>query len=128
MERRNVSSGSPYEGRIGFSRAVRKGAYIAVSGTAPIGENGHTVGAGDAYEQTKRCLTIIAQALEAAGGRLDDVVRTRVFLVNVADWVDIARATGEVFGEIRPASTFVQVCSLLDPEWLVEIEADAVVA
>lgn len=128
MERRNVSSGSPYEGRIGFSRAVRKGRYIAVSGTAPIGDDGHTVGVGNAYEQTKRCLAIISQALEAAGGSLDDVVRTRVFLVEVTDWEDIARATGEVFGGIRPASTFVQVRGFLDPEWLVEIEADAVVA
>lgn len=127
MERRSVSSGSPYEGRIGFSRAVRKGSYIAVSGTAPIGDDGCTVGVGNAYAQAKRCLTIIAQALEATGATLDDVVRTRVFLVAVADWEDIARATGEVFSEIRPASTFVQVRGFLDPEWLVEIEADAVV-
>jgi enamine deaminase RidA (YjgF/YER057c/UK114 family) len=128
MERHNVSSGSPFEVRIGFSRAVRKGSYVAVSGTAPIGDDGRTVGVGDAYEQTKRCLAIIAQALEGADASLADIIRTRVFLVNVAEWEDIARATSEVFGEIRPASTFVQVRGFLNPEWLVEIEADALVA
>jgi len=127
MSRQNVSSGSPFEGVIGFSRAVRIGHHIAVSGTAPIGPDGNTVGVGDAYRQAKRCIEIIAQALEGAGASLEDVIRTRIFLKNMADWEEVARAHAEAFGDVRPASTFVQVSRFVDPEWLVEIEADAVV-
>lgn len=125
MNRRNVASGSPYEPIIGFSRAVRIGNTIAVGGTAPIGPDRKTVGIGDPAAQTRRCLDIIVAALEQAGGRKEDVIRTRTFLTRAKDWEAIGRVHGEVFGEIRPASTMVVVKALLDPEWLVE--ADAIV-
>lgn len=127
MERKNVSSGSPFEGVIGFSRAVRKGNAVAVSGTAPIGPDGTTVGVGDAYIQAKRCIEIIAQALQEAGAGLTDVIRTRIFLANAEDWEEVARAHAEAFGNVRPASTFVEVSRFVNPEWLVEIEADAII-
>jgi enamine deaminase RidA (YjgF/YER057c/UK114 family) len=127
VERQNISSGSPFEGIIGFSRAVRQGNLVAVSGTAPIGLDGTTVGVGDAYLQAKRCIEIIAQALEEAGAGLTDVIRTRIFLANAEDWEEVARAHAEAFGNVRPASTFVEVSRFLNPEWLVEIEADALV-
>lgn len=127
MGRITVGSGSPYEAAIGFSRAVRIGDRVAVSGTAPIAEDGSPAAPGDAYGQTRRCLAIIGAALERAGARLDDVQRTRVYLTDAAAWEGAARAHGEVFGTIRPASTFVVVAALLDPAWLVEIEADAVI-
>lgn len=126
-ERVLVSSGSPMEPVIGFSRACRIGNHIAVAGTAPIPATGGPGTTEDMYGQTKRCLEIIAKALENAGGRLDDVIRTRIYLTDLTDWHEAARAHGEVFGEVRPASTFLQVAGLLDPTWLVEIEADAVV-
>ena len=126
MTRQNIPSGSPFEGVIGFSRAVRVGHHIAVSGTAPIGPDGSTVGVGDAYQQAKRCLEIIAQALEEAGASLGDVVRTRIFLKNMEDWEEVARAHAEAFRDVRPATTVVQVSRFVDPEWLVEIEVDAV--
>jgi len=126
--RQRVSSGSPYEPRIGFSRAVRAGSLISVSGTAPIGPDGATVGPGDPAAQARRCLEIIRAAIEQLGGSLDDVVRTRVFLVRVEDWPEVGRVHGELFAAARPAATMVKVAGLLDPEWLVEIEADAVVA
>ena len=124
--RRWVSSGSPFEPVIGFSRAVRDGRLVAVSGTAPVMADGGDP-PPDAYGQARRCLEIIAIALEQAGARLEDVVRTRTYLVRASDWEDVGRAHGEVFGEIRPASTMVVVKELLDPRWLVEFEADAVV-
>ncbi len=127
MSRTSVSSGSPYEAPIGFSRAVRIGPLIAVSGTAPIGEDGATVAPGDAYAQTRRCLDIIRRALEDAGAALEDVLRTRVFLTDTDCWEEVGRAHGDVFGDIRPACTFVEVSRLLDDDWLVEIEADAVI-
>jgi enamine deaminase RidA (YjgF/YER057c/UK114 family) len=127
MPRQTVSSGSPLEPIIGFSRAVRIENHIAVAGTAPIGAGGGTDGPGDAYRQAQRCLEIIAQALSEAGASLDDVIRTRIFLVNMADWEHVARAHGECFAASRPASTFMEVSRFIDPEWLVEIEADAVV-
>jgi len=127
MARQNISSGSPYEAVIGFSRAVRLGNLIAVSGTAPIGPDSKTASPGDAAGQAHRCLEIIQAALEAAGASLSDVVRTRIYLVNAADWERVASVHGEFFKEVRPASTMVQVARLIDPEWLVEIEADAVV-
>lgn len=127
MPRQNISSGSPFEPIIGFSRAVRVGNLISVSGTAPIGSDSKTVGVGDPYLQTKRCLEIIKQALEKAGAGLENVVRTRTFMVNISDWEKVARAHGEVFSNIRPASTMIEVSRFINPEWLVELEADAVV-
>ena len=127
MTRQNIASGSPYEPTIGFSRAVRIGNTIAVGGTAPIGPDRKTVGVGDPAAQARRCLDIIIAALEKAGGRREDVIRTRTFLTRAEDWEAIGRVHGEIFGDIRPASTMVVVKALLDPDWLVEIEADAVV-
>jgi len=124
--RRLVSSGSPFEDVIGFSRAVRVGNLVVVSGTAPIGDDGKTVGVGDLYLQTKRCIKVAQQALEKAGASLADVVRTRVLLTSMENWKEAARAHQEAFGTVRPASTFVQVAGFIDPEWLVEIEVDAV--
>lgn len=122
-----ISSGSPFEGAIGLSRARRVGPVIAVAGTAPLGPDGKTVHVGDVYAQTKRCLEITRGAIEAAGGALDQVTRTRVMLVDMTRWQEAARAHGEMFGEHRPACTFVEVSRFIDPEWLVETEADAYV-
>ena len=127
MQRQLISSGSPFEKPIGFSRAVRVGNVIAVSGTAPIAPGGGTAYPEDLYRQTRTCLEIIKNAVEKAGGHLDDVIRTRIMLVDISRWQEAARAHGEFFGEIRPASTFVQVSRFIDADWLVEIEADCVV-
>ncbi|MFJ6754690.1 MULTISPECIES: RidA family protein [unclassified Streptomyces] len=124
--RQTVGSGSPLEPEIGFSRAVRAGAYVAVAGTAPIGEDGSTVGPGDVHAQTVRCLDIAERALREAGACLADVVRTRIMLTDVTQWKEAARAHGERFASIRPATTFVEVSRFIDPEWLVEVEMDAV--
>ena len=124
--RKLVSSKSPFEGQIGFSRAVRVGSMVAVSGTAPIAEGGGVAAPGDLHGQTLRCLAIIRKAVEEAGLTLDSVIRTRVMLTDISRWQEAARAHGEVFGAIRPASTFVEVKGLIDPAWLVEIEADCV--
>lgn len=118
-------SSSPYESLVGFSRAVRRGRHIVVSGTAPLDEDGETVDGG-AYEQAARCLEVILEAIEALGGTRDDVVRTRVFVTDRADWEAVGRAHGEFFGAVYPAATMVVVKGLLDPRWKVEIEADAV--
>ncbi|MCI5075527.1 RidA family protein [Oricola sp.] len=126
MTRKRVSSGSYLEPEIGFSRAVRIGNMIAVAGTAPIAPGGGTDGVGDVYRQTVRCLEIIAQALADAGASMDDVIRTRVMLTDMSRWKEAARAHGEAFSGIRPACTFVQVSGFVDPDWLVELEADAV--
>jgi enamine deaminase RidA (YjgF/YER057c/UK114 family) len=123
MKRTLVTSGSPFELEVGFSRAVRVGKIVEIAGTAPIGADAP----GDVYLQTKRCLAIIAAALADAGADLRHVTRTRIMLTDIAHWPDAARAHGEVFGEIRPASTVVAVSRFIDPEWLVEIEASAVV-
>ncbi len=123
--RRHVSSGSPYETVIGISRAVRAGRLVAVAGTAPLGADGQTFAPGDAEAQARRCFEIIARALEDLGARLSDVVRTRVMLTRIEDWERVARAHGEFFREARPACTFVQVSRFIEPEWLVEVEADA---
>ena len=125
--RKLISSGSPYEPKIGISRAVRVGDVIAVSGTAPIGTNGHTVGVGDPAAQARRCLEIISAALGEAGASLKDVVRTRTLLVRIDDWQAVAAVHGEFFRDIRPANTIMQVSRFIDPEWLVEFEADAVI-
>lgn len=127
MKRISVSSGSPFEATIGFARAVRIGDVVAVSGTAPVAEDGSVAAPGDGYGQMLRCLEIVAAALEGAGASLRDVLRTRVYLSDVEAWKGVARAHAEVFGEVRPASTFVGVARLLDPGWLVEVEVDAVV-
>ena len=124
MARKLVSSGSPLEPEIGFSRAVRSGPCLAVAGTAPIGVDGRTVHPCDVYEQTRACLAIARKAIEDAGGRLEDTVRTRVMLIDIDRWREAARAHGEFFGDIRPACTFVGVARFIDPEWLVEVEID----
>ncbi|HEX6231193.1 MAG TPA: RidA family protein [Actinomycetota bacterium] len=125
MERRLVASGSPYEPVIGFSRAVVDGHHVAVSGTAPIAADGGEPPRG-AYAQAKRCLEIVLAALAEAGAGAEHVTRTRTFLVRAEDWEEVGRAHGEVFGEVRPASTMVVVTGFLDPRWLVELEADAI--
>jgi enamine deaminase RidA (YjgF/YER057c/UK114 family) len=124
MARKLVASGSPLEPEIGFSRAVRSGPCLAVAGTAPIGPDGRAVHPGDVYAQTRACLAIARRAIEDAGGRLEDTVRTRVMLIDIDRWREAARAHGEFFGDIRPACTFVGVARFIDPEWLVEVEID----
>ena len=124
MQRRLISSGSPYEPVVGFSRALAFGRHVFVSGTAPVMPDGADP-PGDAYGQARRCLEIIAAALGEAGATPHDVVRTRMFLVRAEDWEDVARAHAEVFAQVRPAATAVVVAGLLDPRWLVEIEVDA---
>ncbi len=126
--RQLISSGSPYEPKVGISRAVRVGSFIAVSGTAPLGPEGGTVGKGDAAAQARRCLDIIREALERAGSSLGDVVRTRTLLTRIEDWQQVAAVHGEYFGAIRPANTILQVSRFIDQDWLVEFEADAVIA
>jgi len=128
MKRLNVSSGSAYEKPIGFSRAVRIGDIIAVSGTAPLDAMGNTCCPGDLYNQTKRCIEIIRKAIEDSGGQMKDVIRTRIFLKDISRWEEAARAHGEFFSEIRPACTFVEIKALIKEDWLVEMEADCVVS
>ena len=124
--RKTVSTGSPYEPIAGFSRAVRIGNVIAVGGTAPLGPDGKTVSLGDAASQARRCFEISALALKELGASLSDVSRTRIFLTRLSDWEAVAKVHGEIFGDILPVSTIVQVTSLIDPEWLVETEVDAI--
>lgn len=123
MSRTLISSGSPFEPEIGFSRAVRTGSRIEVSGTAPM-RDGKTAG-DDVYAQTKVCLEIIVAAVEAAGGTARDIIRTRVFMTDVTVWREAARAHGEIFRDIRPACSFIGAAGFINPEWLVEIEASA---
>ena len=122
-----VSSGSPFEGAIGLSRARRIGPVIAVAGTAPLGPGGKTLHVGDVYAQTKHCLEISLEAIVEAGGRLEHITRTRLLLTDVTRWQEAARAHGEFFRDHRPANTVVQVSRFIDPEWLVETEVDAYV-
>lgn len=124
--RKNIPSGSPLEPRIGFSRAVRMGPFLAAAGTAPIAPDGSVAAPGDVHGQTRRCLEIIAQAILDAGFTLDTVVRTRVMLTDISRWEDAARAHGEMFSTIRPACTFVEVSGFINREWLVELEVDCV--
>jgi len=127
MTRTNIQSRSPYGRQIGFSRAVRIGKFIAVSGTAPLGHDGKPAFPGDPYNQAKYCLEIIREAIEDCGGKMFNVIRTRVFLTDIANWEEVARAHKEVFDDIRPACTFVEVKGLIEENWLVEIEADCIV-
>lgn len=124
MTRKLISSGSPYEEPIGFSRAVRAGNMICISGTAPINLDGSTAFPGDVYAQTKRCIELIEHAIKNAGGRLENVIRTRVMLRDITRWKEAAKAHGEFFARIRPASTFVEVKGFVRRDWLVEMEAD----
>jgi len=128
MVRKNVTYNQPLEKEIGFSRAVRIDNNIAVTGTAPIAKDGSVASPKSVYGQAKRCLEIIKNVIEQAGGKLDNVIRTRIFLTDIETWKDAAKAHGEFFSKIQPACTFIEVSRFINPEWLIEIEADAVLS
>ena len=127
FRRSNVRSGAPWETRVAYSRAVRTGRFIAVSGSAAVDEDGQLVGEGDMYAQARQCIDVIGTALERAGGRLSDVVRTRIFVTDIERWDEVGRAHREAFGDVMPATSMVEVSRLIDPRMLVEIEADAII-
>jgi enamine deaminase RidA (YjgF/YER057c/UK114 family) len=124
VDMKRVSSGSPLEGQIGFSRAVRVGNFIAVAGTAPIPRYSGRVDTWSVYEQTRLCLQIVRKAIEEAGGRLDNVIRIRIMLTDISTWREAARAHGEYFSNIKPVCTFIEVSGFIDPAWKVEVETD----
>ena len=128
MQRTTYSTGTAWEPRVGYCRAVRMGPFISVSGTTATDASGHVVGEGDIYAQTVQALTNIQTAIEALGGRMEHVVRTRMYVTDISLWGDVGRAHGEFFGTIRPATSMVEVKRLIDPVMLVEIEAEAILA
>ena len=128
MKRTFISSGSPYEDLVGFSRAVRIGPYISIGGTAAIDAGGNTVGIGDIAAQTRQCMEIIRLVLEKAGSGLEYVVRTRVLLTHIEDWEEVARVKASYFKGHKPVTTMMQVARFIQPEWLIEMEADAIVS
>ena len=127
QSRQRFSTGSPFEPKVGISRAVRSGRVIAVTGTVPLGPDGKTVAIGDPSGQARRCLEIIQAAIEGLGGKMSDVIRTRILLTRIEDWEKVALVHGEFFTDIRPANTIMQVVRFIEPNWLVEIEADAII-